>query len=616
MTSFDILTFDISLKPPQPVTGLFFTPTRGLFQGNPIASFLFVVVIELLAIKLRANKEIDAIQIKGIKVLLSLFADDLTLFTMFNSKSVNESLKTLEEFESLSGLSVNFDKTTIYRIGSICNSNARFYTHRKINWSNQDIEMLGLVIPTNLEQLIQKNYEYLLEKARKIIVQWSARGLSLIDKIQVVNILIYSLFVYKMSVLPPPTENILREYEEMVNYFIWNGKKAKIPTVVLKGNKGEGGLALIDLRAKEKSSKISLIFKLHDNNQVSTLAYEALKNPIGDLLWQTSLKTSDINKMLTYNEFWTVVVKEWILFKNFRSDQQTKSRDEIIWFNSGIRIQDKPIFYPEWYRKGIIYIKDLVEQDRLISHEKLQEKFSLSVPFTQYYGIQSAIRKYLRNLDPSYETGTEDLFNYYSKFPKPAKIIYFQMKSNDELLLDAYLKSKQVWGLKNEYTFDEFSRAVTQINKLTVITKLRSFQYRLLHSAILTNIRLYYMKIKTTQLCESCNECTETYEHLFYRCKFVKRLWTYIERLTNRHIAVKDVLLNRVDNKPSTAENTLILFTKYYVFKEKSLDKRISITSLINFLKESIVIEEGIAKNKLKLKIHNSKWVNYQGTLF
>ena len=111
----------------------FFTPTRGLFQGNPIASFLFVIIIEVLAINLCSNPDIDAITIKGIRYLLSQFADDMDLFMKFNSKSINAAFKTLEEFEKLSGLKVSLEKTVIYRIGSVRNSKAKFYTAKRYN---------------------------------------------------------------------------------------------------------------------------------------------------------------------------------------------------------------------------------------------------------------------------------------------------------------------------------------------------------------------------------------------------------------------------------------------------------------------------------------------------
>ena len=39
----------------------FFVPTRGLLQGNPIASYLFLLVVEILGQELRKNPKIEGI---------------------------------------------------------------------------------------------------------------------------------------------------------------------------------------------------------------------------------------------------------------------------------------------------------------------------------------------------------------------------------------------------------------------------------------------------------------------------------------------------------------------------------------------------------------------------
>ena len=59
-----------------------FKPTWGLFQGNPISSHAFLLIMELLAMQLRADKRIQGIQIGKFHHLLAQFADDLTLFEM------------------------------------------------------------------------------------------------------------------------------------------------------------------------------------------------------------------------------------------------------------------------------------------------------------------------------------------------------------------------------------------------------------------------------------------------------------------------------------------------------------------------------------------------------
>ena len=52
----------------------------GTKQGCPLSPLLFNIVLEVLAIAIRAEKEIKGIQIGKEEVKLSLFADDMILY--------------------------------------------------------------------------------------------------------------------------------------------------------------------------------------------------------------------------------------------------------------------------------------------------------------------------------------------------------------------------------------------------------------------------------------------------------------------------------------------------------------------------------------------------------
>ena len=58
-----------------------FPPRPGTRQGCPPLSLLFNIVLEVLATAIREEKEIKGIQIGKEEVKLSLFADDMILYT-------------------------------------------------------------------------------------------------------------------------------------------------------------------------------------------------------------------------------------------------------------------------------------------------------------------------------------------------------------------------------------------------------------------------------------------------------------------------------------------------------------------------------------------------------
>ena len=154
-------------------------PTRGLFQGNPISSYGFLATIELLAIMLKKNTQLEGLQIDGIKHLLSMFADDVNIFTKNKEKEWLDVRRTLEQFSKLTGLKISYDKTSVYRLGNQ-KTNAKYYSMKKLHWSEKEVNVLGIIITKNRDAILQRNIEPILEKVRNILNSWKCRDLSLI----------------------------------------------------------------------------------------------------------------------------------------------------------------------------------------------------------------------------------------------------------------------------------------------------------------------------------------------------------------------------------------------------------------------------------------------------
>ena len=72
----------------------------GIRQGCPLSQLLFNIVLEVLATAIRAEKEINGIQI-GKEVKLSLFADDMILYIENPKHSTRKLLELINEYSKV-----------------------------------------------------------------------------------------------------------------------------------------------------------------------------------------------------------------------------------------------------------------------------------------------------------------------------------------------------------------------------------------------------------------------------------------------------------------------------------------------------------------------------------
>ena len=119
---------------------------KGVHQGGCCSSLYFLVIAEILALCLRSNTNIEGITIRDIRNLLNQFADDMDIFSLASENSIKTILEELDKFYYQSGFQMSYEKTTLYRIGSLRHTCAQMYNQDQITWSNKDINVLGVTV--------------------------------------------------------------------------------------------------------------------------------------------------------------------------------------------------------------------------------------------------------------------------------------------------------------------------------------------------------------------------------------------------------------------------------------------------------------------------------------
>ena len=72
-----------------------------------------------------------------LKNILSQFADDTSAFLKYEKEMLDNFAEVLQCVETNLGLKVSYEKTTMYRVGSLCNSNARLIAECRKSSSGQ-----------------------------------------------------------------------------------------------------------------------------------------------------------------------------------------------------------------------------------------------------------------------------------------------------------------------------------------------------------------------------------------------------------------------------------------------------------------------------------------------
>ena len=86
----------------------------GTRQGCPLLPLLFNILLEVLAIAIREEKEMKGIQIVKEEIHLSLFADVMILYRENPKDNIRKLLELISEFSKVAGYKINTQKSLAF----------------------------------------------------------------------------------------------------------------------------------------------------------------------------------------------------------------------------------------------------------------------------------------------------------------------------------------------------------------------------------------------------------------------------------------------------------------------------------------------------------------------
>ena len=129
-------------------------------HDDPISPYIFLLCAAILAALIRNNKHVKGIKVWDKEFVIFQYADDTSLILDSSKQSLEQALIVLKFYANISSLGVNVDKTSVIWFGSMKNySELTFCNKYNLHWETGNFTLLGITMSTNLEHIMEINYE-------------------------------------------------------------------------------------------------------------------------------------------------------------------------------------------------------------------------------------------------------------------------------------------------------------------------------------------------------------------------------------------------------------------------------------------------------------------------
>ena len=597
---------------------------RGCKQGDPIASYLFILCGQILTYLL----EFDCI-FKGIKIgkkefKLSQFADDTTIFLDGSQESLQAALNIIETFGSFSGLKMNKTKTKVIWIGKRKHTKDKLSVNATLDWGTTQFDLLGIRFSVDLDDMIPLNYARALERAKQLLHLWKLRPLTPFGRITVIKALILSKFVHLFTTMPSPGNDFIKELSNIIFSYLWQNKPDKIKRTIVCQDYKQGGLKMIDIKCYIQSLKLCWVERLFSSTKSCwKYVFEETISPIYKIAKFGTGWCKHISTVVS-NKFWIEILQTWTTF----SDKLQTCKSEIdvlstpIWYNTSISKQN--LFFPKWFKNGIEYVGDVVDSNmNFIDSNCLEQKYHIkSSNFLEIHRLKLLVTKFIASCNSKNPAIFQrPVISPYLRFVlsnKKRARGYYQILLDKSLDVSVRLNEKWKNDLQSELTENDWSIIFTISLRVVSDNDMAWFQYRIIHRILGTQSLLFKMSIKDSENCLLCDNSPETLVHIFCKCPKVLQLWRDLEHwiCMKTKIALKlrdhEILLGYLKPDYNVPINALILQTKSFIFSSSRKYSNLSFSKLKLKLKTLYDNQYSLAKLNFSEHCFDKNWAIFK----
>ena len=409
---------------------------------------------------------------------------------------------------------------------------------------------------------------------------------------------------------------IIDQYREMIMKFIWKNKPAKIKYNCLINEKQEGGLKLQDLELKIQAISMKWMKQLHTaEEQPWTLTMESVFKTPCNIIPQLNMNTKDTPSFT--DDFYNDMTKNWAKY-HYKDVNEPLYKSQLVWLNSNIRIDKKPVFYKHIYNEGIMYIDDFIDNTNFKTKIDLENEYSCSFKMLEYESLTNSIKKSITTKEMKVQIENNYEINWELKIGLK-NINYAKLTTKKAYNL---LISKQVeratafskWQEKYHINDAIWKNANIEYYRLMENIRICNVQFKLLHRIINCNQKLKLWKIKDNDKCNFCDQ-TDTIEHYFVECHRAKNIWTevteWIMEATQTKFPVNDQekLLGIYNSEELPAINCInwcFLILKHHIYVQNNAGKDLCFKKYIETCKMQLEVKR--LSNVSNLEKFEEQW--------
>ena len=521
---------------------------RGIRQGCPCSSIIFVIAVEIMANRLRYNNNIKGIEIKlngkTHNLKISQLADDTTLF-LKSKEEINIALNIIEIFGSFSGLKLNKNKTEGIWIGKLKHCKDKI---DNINFRDKPVKVLGLYFGIISKECDKLNWETKLEKTKNLMTSWEKRNLSLLGKILIVKTLIIPQFTYIASstVLNKTHIDLL---EKEIFKFIWSGKNDRVKRNTLIAKYEKGGLNMMDIKSHFSTLKVKWVSRLLESSTENwAIIPKLFFNKYGEhfLIFKMNLGIQNLKYLHNIQEiphFYQEILKCWLQIGGGETKTPNdfrKIRSEIIWGNKNIKFKNKPVIMLNWINSNLLYINDIIDENGEISENYILNKLKLKNNWIAELSIlKQAIPKEWQNILKT-ESSVKTKVNINKNANHTIRInkSYVQIrKLKNKTIYNSFISIKveknigvEKWKRILDTDSKEIIQAFEFIHYRLSLNKLKVYRWKLISCILPNQENLYKWKISSTPKCTLCNH-VDSYQHFFMECNLLLNFWQSVSEI-------------------------------------------------------------------------------------